>query len=102
MSTGQARSALDLNDGLPLAWNYLGLALYELGQRQDAVAAWQRAVELAPGDFDLLYNLGAVSAELGQRDLARRTLIRFIDSAPVELYRSDLAKARDRLRSLDG
>ncbi len=95
-----ARAALELNDALPLAWNYLGVALYNQRQPSAALDAWRRAVELAPSDFDLLYNLAIVSAEQGRLDEARRALRRFVDEAPPERYGPDITAARRRLEQL--
>ena len=94
--------ALDQDRRLPLAWNYNGIALYNLGRKSDAVAAWRRAVELDPADFDLLYNLATVAAETGQTELARDALEQFVASAPAERYQADLARARARLERLGG
>ncbi len=98
----QARAALARNESLPLAWNYLGLALYNLARAEEAVAAWETAVSLAPDDFDLVYNLGTVAAELGRLDTARRALSHFIAHAPAARYRRDQERARVRLRQLGG
>jgi choline-sulfatase len=96
----QARRALALNDGLPLAWNYLAIALYNQGKRREALDAWQRSVDLDPGDYDVLYNYGVVAAELGARDRAREALGRFVAQAPAERYAPDLARARQLLAGL--
>jgi tetratricopeptide (TPR) repeat protein len=96
-----ARAALELNDSLPLAWNYLGMALYNLGAPGEALDAWQRATSLAPRDFDLLYNLAIVSAEQGRIETAREALRRFIAEAPKERYGADIVAARQRLSRLD-
>ena len=42
----EARAALALNPALPLAWNYLGIALFNQRRTGDAIEAWQRSVEL--------------------------------------------------------
>ena len=96
----QARAAIELNPQLPLAWNYLGVALYNQRRFDDALDAWQEATALDPGDFDLLYNLAITSAEQGRTELARRSLERFIQAAPRERYAADIVKARARLAEL--
>lgn len=95
-----AREALATNEGLSHSWNYLGVALYNLERPAEAVEAWERAVDLAPDDFDLLFNLGIVAAQIGDATRARRALERFVAGAPAERYGRDLARARDLLRRL--
>ena len=88
----EARLALDADEGLPHAWNYLGVAQYNLGQPREAITAWERATTLDPENYDLLYNLGLVAAEQGDRVRARAALRRFADGAPPERYRPDIAQ----------
>ena len=98
----QARLALDDDPALPHAWNYLGVASYRLGRPREALEAWARAAELAPGDHDLLFNLGTVAAELGETERARPALERFVEQAPPERYALDIERARNLLRGLPG
>ena len=97
----QARAAIDLDASLPLAWNYLGMALYNTGDKGQAIDAWQTSFEQAQ-DFDVLFNLGIVAAEIRQVDRARRALELFIDQAPSERYGQDIQTAQQRLRALGG
>ena len=97
----QARLALELNDKLPLAWNYLGVARYNLGRPGEALEAWERALEPRPRDFDVLYNLALVALETGDLDRARPALARFVAEAPPERYGPDVRKARSLLASLE-
>lgn len=97
----EAEAAVGIAPGLQHAWNYLGVALYNLGRPGEAVEAWERAVALDPGDFDLLFNLGLVAAERGDLARARRALGRFTEGAPPERYRADIEKARALLRELE-
>lgn len=97
----EAELAVAVAPGLHHAWNYLGVALYNLGRPAEAVEAWERAVALDPEDFDLLYNLGLVAAERGDLARARRALGRFTEGAPPERYRADIQKARTLLRELE-
>jgi arylsulfatase A-like enzyme/Flp pilus assembly protein TadD len=98
----QARRALALNPRLPLAWNYLGVALVNLGRVGEALDAWERALEIQPDDFDVLYNVAIVAARAGDVDRARPALRRFIAEAPPRRYGPDLDKARALLSSLEG
>ncbi len=96
----EARKALALNDQLPRAWNYLGVALYNLGQVHDSLDAWDRAVALQPRNADLLFNLGLVAAEAGETSRARKALEQFVAVADPAQYGPDLAKARATLARL--
>ena len=60
-ATSRARRS-SCKPGLPLAWNNLGVALYQLGQPGEALDAWQRAVDLKPDLWDALWNLGVKAA----------------------------------------
>jgi arylsulfatase A-like enzyme/Flp pilus assembly protein TadD len=98
----QLRRAIAINDKLPIAWNTLGVALYQTGEPAAALPAWQKAVRLDPGQFDALFNLGLVAAELGQRDEARRALRQFVATAPPARFAADIEKARGALREIGG
>ncbi|HSL85081.1 MAG TPA: tetratricopeptide repeat protein, partial [Thermoanaerobaculia bacterium] len=98
----EAEQAVAANPALPHAWNYLGVALYNLGRPGEALEAWERATALDPENYDLLYNLGLVAAEQGDVARARRALGRFADGAPPERYGPDVQRARALLRELEG
>ncbi len=95
-----ARKALDLDSRLASSWNNLAIALYNLGSATEAVAAWQRALQLAPGDLDARLNLGLVQVQLGDKEGARETLTRFLAAAPSPGYDAKRRQARDLLRQL--
>lgn len=60
--------ALIAKDGkLPFAHYKRGQILSALGQREEALAAYDRAVALAPKLVDALYNAGVVLADLGRK-----------------------------------
>ena len=100
----EAREALALNRELPLAWNYLGIALFNQGRTNEAIQAWQESVALDPGDLDVLFNLASVAARSGRREIARPALERFVRqaSAPFQggRYADELLAARSLLRGL--
>ena len=77
------------------------MAAYDQGRRDEALDAWDRALQLDPDVFDALYNLALVAAEAGQRDRAIAALRRFVAEAPVARYGPDLETARARLRALE-
>ena len=94
--------ALRLNEGLPRAWNDLGVALYRLGEPAGALDAWQRAVDLDGSLLDALWNLGTNAAGHGRPEQARRALARFLEAAPAKDYQADREQARRLLRQLEG
>lgn len=100
----QARAALALNPALPLAWNYLGIALFNQRRGGEAIEAWQRSVELNPRDLDVLFNLGTVASRAGRLEIAKPALERFVReaSAPglAARFAADVAVARSLLRGL--
>ncbi len=97
-----AQRAVDLDPGLGQAWNYLGTARYNTGDPRGAVTAWEQAVAVEPDNFDALYNLALVAAQIGDAGRARRALERFIAAAPSERYGPDIERARAMLRQLPG
>jgi tetratricopeptide (TPR) repeat protein len=64
----------------------------------EAFAHWRRAVELAPQDFDALYNLGTELAGAGRLDEARPYLERFVREAPPGQYAADITRVREQLK----
>jgi len=96
----EARAAVDENEALPNAWNYLGVALHNLGRPREALDAWDRASSLAPDNYDLLFNIGLVAAEVGDAARARSALERFVAGAPPARYGPDIARARSMLTRL--
>ena len=60
----------------------LGIALFALGRRGEAGAAFRRVLVLAPGDADALHGLGVVDAEEGAQDPAVRHLGRAVGLRP--------------------
>ncbi len=99
---GYAERALELDGRLGQAWNYLGTARYNTGDPRGAVDAWERSIAVEPENYDALYNLALVAAQIGETGRARRALERFVTSAPSDRYAADIEKARAMLRQLPG
>lgn len=94
----ESERALEVDESLPLAWNYRGMALYNLDRKREALDCWERSFAEAQ-DFDVLFNLGIVAAEL--RDArARPALELFVDKAPSARYGPDIETARSRLQAM--
>src|SRR5712691_8800476 len=79
-----------------------GLAMVAIrnGDRQTAIARWERAVALQPSNFDALYDLGIQLVQDGQLDTARRYLTQFVERAPRGQYGKDVDKVSALLARL--
>jgi tetratricopeptide (TPR) repeat protein len=67
------RQHLDANPADQGAQVRLGLAYLRLGRAQDAVQAFELALQRRPGDPGLLVNLGSAQLQHGDREAARRS-----------------------------
>ena len=65
---------LEKNPEAWIAWNNLGLILYQQGDEEAALAHYTRAVELHPRYPEARYNLGILQARRGELEEARRNL----------------------------
>lgn len=81
------------------AWEGLGAALIGT-DRVAAIEAWRRAERLAPGNYDLLFNLGMVLADGPTPADAQPYLSRFLREAPRARYARDLPVVEARLEAL--
>jgi choline-sulfatase len=81
------------------AHNGLGVVAMRMGRADEAFVHWKRAVELAPHDYDALFNLATELDAAGRHDEARPLLERFVRDAPPAQYAADIAKIRKRLSS---
>jgi Flp pilus assembly protein TadD len=78
------------------AINNLGVLYSQMGQANDAVAAFEYGIRIAP-DEELLYmNLGRVYVKLGDRGKAREVMLRLLDRKPGN------TAASNALRELEG
>lgn len=98
----ESEIATSLDPDLPDAWNNLGAALYLLGRRSEALEAWREAVAQDPKQYEALYNLGMKAPEVGDWELARWALRRFLEAAPPDRYEDDLRETRRLLERLGG
>ena len=69
--------ALEIDGKLSYVWNDRGICYRELGEFEEALKSFLRAVELAPDDVEVLYDLGETLEKIGiqQRDA------KYLDSA---------------------
>ena len=66
--------ALELDDKLPHVWNDRGLCYREIGDNKSALTSLLRAVELAPDNPELLFNLGETLEMIGVLYLSNKYL----------------------------
>ena len=69
--------ALEIDDTLPKVWNARGLCYRNIGDHKSALKSLSRAVELAPDNLELLFNLGATLEMIGIQTLNNK----YLDSA---------------------
>ena len=69
--------ALEINDKLPYVWNALGLCYKEMKDNKNALKSLLRAVELAPDNPELLFNLGETLEMIGVLNMSNK----YLDSA---------------------
>jgi tetratricopeptide (TPR) repeat protein len=94
------RQALQADESFAQARYYLGLALFDLGQREEAITELERVVQSGPNVVEAYLSLGTAYVEAGRLDDALRTLTRgtAIDASRPDL-RIQLARAY-RLKGL--
>lgn len=76
------RSALETDPGLVDAWQFLGLALRQLGRNQEALAALRQAYSLSGAPPELASTISQILFELGDRKAALRVLAVAIEKSP--------------------
>ena len=84
-------------------WYNHGLVLTERGEYAEAVPAFRRALEIAPGNHSFRFGLACALAGLGEAAAAREELDRLREAVPKELaawLRGDRAYL-ERLRACD-
>ncbi len=74
--------------------NSLGIVLKRTGKIEEAIAAYKKAIEIAPGYPSPYYNLGILYRDTGQYDLARAYFLEALRVAP------DFEEARQKLAEL--
>lgn len=94
-------AALSISRRSPRALNALGVAWKLSGEKERAIQAWARCVEVDPEQFDALYNLGRTAGEIGNWDLARQALRQFVATAPPSRYSRDIREVKDVLAAMD-
>lgn len=102
--------ALEIDPALPMARYYSGIALYQAGNAEKAVAVWQKLRADAPAGARYLPRLDALLAEAGRQDQAGPSSVRppaaetALPSGPTE---AQIAAARqmspeDRAAMING
>ncbi len=92
--------ALARNPDAPGTLAAMGLAQVALNDPAGAYESWSKAVRLDPSQYDALFNLAMLSGRLGKAEDARRSLERFVATAPPDRYAGQIAQARKILKSL--
>jgi len=82
------------------AWQALGAALASTDPA-GAVDAWRHAEPLLPRNYDLLFNLGMLTAQGAHPADAIPYLRRFVAEAPRDRYGADIARVQQQLAALE-
>jgi tetratricopeptide (TPR) repeat protein len=99
----ECRQALDIDPNFYFAHWCLGIAYWQKGMLEEGVAAYERAVELEPGDLRLKADLAIVYADSGDDARARQILEEFEEKARREYVPPyALAMAHMAVDDLDG
>jgi tetratricopeptide (TPR) repeat protein len=80
-------------------WSNKATALEGLGRRAEALACFERIVEIEPNHVRAWFQKGSIEVELGRKPHAVRSLSRFLALA-VGGSGPDVELARSRLREL--
>jgi tetratricopeptide (TPR) repeat protein len=83
------------------AWTDIGTSHYNLGRTEEAKAAWQKALELAPNDPQLHYNMGFLYAnsETPDFEAAKREWQTVLDRAPGTAWRQTVQVRHESLQA---
>jgi tetratricopeptide (TPR) repeat protein len=96
------RAAVNLLPENAQAWNHLGLAYHGAGESNEAVKAYQQALERDPSLHSTRYNLGCLYLEHGQLQPALTHLSGFVVAVPDSIDGwMRLATAQTRSRQTD-
>jgi arylsulfatase A-like enzyme/Flp pilus assembly protein TadD len=95
---GYFDQAIALAPGSSRAYAGKGACAFSSGDRDGAYAAWKRAVEINPDDFEVLYNLAFSLARDGRMDAASPYLEQFLRSAPAAAWEKQRREAAALLR----
>ena len=94
------RRAVSLEPSYGDAWHALGAALVKT-DAAGAIDAWRHAAPLLPHDYDLLFNLGMLSAQSDRPADALPYLRRFVREAPRDRYAQDIRLVQQTLKRLE-
>jgi arylsulfatase A-like enzyme/Flp pilus assembly protein TadD len=94
------RQAVDREPSYGEAWQALGAALAR-SDPAGALNAWRHAERLLPHDYDLLFNLGMLTAQSPRPEEAIPYLRRFVQEAPRDQYAADITRVQRELMTLE-
>ncbi len=94
------KAILIQNDRYAAAYNGVGLVAIRRGDGDAARTNFQKAVELDPGQYEAILNLGVLYQKTGHRQEALRYLQMFYQRAPHQDYGNVLPQVRDAIEAL--
>ncbi|MCX6356471.1 MAG: tetratricopeptide repeat protein, partial [Candidatus Aureabacteria bacterium] len=90
------RQAILAQPGHAAAARNLAISHHAMGRLDEAIAAYERAIPLNPGDVDIYVNMGAIYAQRGDRARARELWMKALSVAPGN------PRAKENLKRLEG
>jgi len=75
---------LELDEHNPLAWHMLAISLEKQGELAKAFSAYEAAVQLAPDEVTIAYDLGRLAHRLGELKIAEKLFARYLSRFPAE------------------
>lgn len=78
----QFQLAIDLKPDFVQAWLHLGILMQKLGQTEEAVSCYDKALFYNPNDYEAHYNKGVLYQELGKLESAKECYERSIEVEP--------------------
>ena len=86
--------ALEIDEKIPHVWNERGICYRTLGNYDEALKSFLRAVELAPGNVEILYELGETLEQMGVMQMNNRYL-----EAAVETFKMVVNRLPNNMES---
>ena len=72
------KKAIELDPNLAAAYRGLGACYGIRGQTKEAISIWEKALELNPNDYFLVYNLAMANLEIGRKSQALKYFEKYL------------------------
>ena len=89
LSLDYFRRALAVDPTFDLAWRGLGVSCWTAGRDDEAIAAWEKAVALSPGDDFSIYHLGILYLNRGDKSRALQNFEKYVEIKGDKISREE-------------